>query len=124
MKLQRKYSLFQPRESSTGEESGRGARPNPRFNRAQRDPENEFRIQFRGEKTLKEVSFVMLEEDLDPLSPNSLASYQSGLLKAMLVEQGGIEGSSSPMEVSTQEVESKDTVKEGTVKPIKEVSNI
>ncbi|KAG5544211.1 hypothetical protein RHGRI_016832 [Rhododendron griersonianum] len=124
MKLQRKYSLFQSGESSTGEESGRGARPNPRFNRAQRDSEEEFRIQFREEETLKKVAFTMLEEDLDPPSPNSLDSYQSGLLEAMLVEQGGIEGSSSPMEVSTQKVESKETVKEETVKPTKEVSSI
>lgn len=42
----------------------------------------------------------------------------------MLVEQGGIEGSSSPMEVSTQEVESKETVKEETIKPTKEVATI
>ncbi|KAG5544153.1 hypothetical protein RHGRI_016784 [Rhododendron griersonianum] len=124
MKLQRKYLLFQSGESSTGEESGRGASPNPRFNRAQRDSEEEFRIQFREEETLKKVAFTMLEEDLDPPSPNSLASYQSGLLEAMLVEQGGIEGSSSPMEVSTQKVESKETVKEETVKPTKEVSSI
>ncbi|KAG5565857.1 hypothetical protein RHGRI_001685 [Rhododendron griersonianum] len=66
---------------------------------------------FREEETLKKVASAMLEEDFDPPSPNSLASYQSGLLEAMLVEQGGMEGSSSPMEVSTQEVESKETVK-------------
>ncbi|KAG5523846.1 hypothetical protein RHGRI_030741 [Rhododendron griersonianum] len=62
----------------------------------------------------------MLEEDLDLPSPNSLASYQSGLLEAMLVEQGGLEGSSSPMEVSTQEVDSKEQEKEEIVKPTKE----
>ncbi|KAG5548718.1 hypothetical protein RHGRI_014168 [Rhododendron griersonianum] len=123
-KLQRKYLLFQAGESSTGEESRRGARPNPRFNRAQRDPEDEFRIQFREEETLRKVASAMLEEDFDPPSPNSLASYQSGLLEVMLVEQGGIEGSSSPMEVSTQEVESKETVKEETIKPTKEVASI
>ncbi|KAG5524211.1 hypothetical protein RHGRI_031021 [Rhododendron griersonianum] len=100
-KLQRKYTLFQSGESSTGGESERGARPNPRFNRAQRDPEEDFRIQFQEEETLKKVASAMLEEDFDPPSPNSLASYHSGLLEVMLVEQGGIEGSSSPMEVST-----------------------
>ncbi|KAG5535939.1 hypothetical protein RHGRI_023651 [Rhododendron griersonianum] len=85
--LQRKYTLFQSGESSTGEESERGARPNPRFNRAQKDPEEDFRIQFfREEETLKKIASAMLEEDFDPPSPNSLASYQSGLLKAMLVE--------------------------------------
>ncbi|KAG5516064.1 hypothetical protein RHGRI_036946 [Rhododendron griersonianum] len=55
------------------------------------------------EETLKGVTSAMLEEDLDPPSPNSLASYQSGLLEAMLVEQGGLEGSYSPMELSLQE---------------------
>ncbi|KAG5557836.1 hypothetical protein RHGRI_007916 [Rhododendron griersonianum] len=123
-KLQRKYTLFQSGESSIGEESRKGARPNPKFNRAQRDPEDDFRIQFHEEETLKKVASAMLEEDFDPPFPNSLASYQSGLLEAMLVEQGGMEGSSSPMEVSTQEVESKETVKEETIKPTKEAASI
>ncbi|KAG5530948.1 hypothetical protein RHGRI_025779 [Rhododendron griersonianum] len=45
-KLQRKYTLFQLGESSTGEELGKEARPNPRFNRTQKDPEEGFQIQF------------------------------------------------------------------------------
>ncbi|KAI8534718.1 hypothetical protein RHMOL_Rhmol10G0118400 [Rhododendron molle] len=40
------------------------------------------------------------EGDQNLASPNSLASYQSGLLEARLVEQECREGSSSPMETS------------------------
>ncbi|KAG5524189.1 hypothetical protein RHGRI_031000 [Rhododendron griersonianum] len=40
------------------------------------------------------------EGDQNLTSPNFLASYQSGLLEAMLVEQECREGSSSPMETS------------------------
>ncbi|KAG5530949.1 hypothetical protein RHGRI_025780 [Rhododendron griersonianum] len=70
------------------------------------------------------MASAMLEDDLDPTSPNSLASYQSGLLEAMLVEQGGVEGSSSPMELSTQEAESRREIKQEVSEPVKESSTV
>ncbi|KAG5523810.1 hypothetical protein RHGRI_030712 [Rhododendron griersonianum] len=58
-----------------------------------------------------EITAAMVDDERDQnlTSPNSLASYQSGLLEAMLVEQEGGERSSSPMETSA--IASKEEVK-------------
>ncbi|KAG5553372.1 hypothetical protein RHGRI_011298 [Rhododendron griersonianum] len=83
----------------------RETKPNPRFNRV-RNEESEDLVQ-KGyqhleEKTLMEITAAMDDDESDQnlVSPNSLASYQSGLLEAMLVEQECKEGSSSPMDIS------------------------
>ncbi|KAG5553384.1 hypothetical protein RHGRI_011310 [Rhododendron griersonianum] len=85
------------------EKMWREAKLNPRFTIIQ---EEEFddpirkNYQHSEEKTLMEITTATDDDEGDQnlASPNSLASYQSGLLEAMLVEQECREGSSSLME--------------------------
>lgn len=70
----------------------RETKPNPRFNRVQNEESDDFvqkDYQHLKEKTSMEITSAMDDDEGDQNlnSPNSLASYQSGLLEAMLVEQ-------------------------------------
>ncbi|KAI8559437.1 hypothetical protein RHMOL_Rhmol04G0173800 [Rhododendron molle] len=83
----------------------REAKPNSRFNRVRREESKDLvqkGYQHSEEKTLMEITVAMDDDESDHnlASPNSLASYQSGLLEAILVEQEYRDGSSSPMETS------------------------
>lgn len=111
-KLQRRYTSFQMEEYAAKENSNRGNKFNLRFNRLQKeDSEDSLQKEFtQSEKgTLESLAARMDNEmhESSPVSPHSLASYQSGLLEAMIVEQeeGGGTSSSpietfSPMETS------------------------
>ncbi|KAG5565488.1 hypothetical protein RHGRI_001395 [Rhododendron griersonianum] len=104
-KLQRRYTLFQMEELPPKEKMWRETKPNPRFNRVRNEESEDFvqkDNQHLEEKPLMEITAAMDDDEGDQnlASPNSLASYRSGLLEAMLVEQECREGSSSPMETS------------------------
>ena len=78
-------------EYASKENSNGGNKFNPRFNRLRREDSEEFlqRGFTQSEKeTLKSLAARMDSEvpQNSPALPNSLASYQSGLLEAMIVE--------------------------------------
>ncbi|KAG5565476.1 hypothetical protein RHGRI_001384 [Rhododendron griersonianum] len=98
-------TLFQVEELPPKEKIWRETKPNPRFNRVQKEESEDLvqkGYQHLEEKTLMEITAAMDDDEGDQnlAYPNSLASYQSGLLEAMLVEQECKEGSSSTMETS------------------------
>ena len=102
-------------EYASKEDPNEGNKINPRFNRLRReDSEESLRRGFtQAEIETLESLAARMDNDMpqnSPTSPNSLASYQSGLLEAMIVEQeggGGINPSPvetfSPMEISAAE---------------------
>ncbi|KAG5565900.1 hypothetical protein RHGRI_001724 [Rhododendron griersonianum] len=104
-KLQRRYTLFQMEEPPPKNKMWRETKPNPRCNKVRKEDSEDLvqkNYQHLEEKTLMEITAATDDDEGDRnlASPNSLASYQSGLLEAMLVEQECRERSSSPMETS------------------------